>query len=124
MSVFELRILKYMCDVSGIVEIFPETLLFHRTDLKFAIDDKFREKPIRPKIKTMYKLVMDNVMNCLIKRDAAEIVTEYEYGDFNMVLYGKKKKLKDLYDKFRNYDNNDLELLDRLLPKRLKIQKI
>jgi hypothetical protein len=24
-----------------------------------------------------------------------------------------------LYDKFRNYDNNDLELLDRLLPKRL-----
>jgi ferritin-like protein len=62
---------------------------------------------------------MDNVMNCLIKRDAVEIVTKYEYGDFNMMLYGKKKKLKDLYDKFRNYDNNDLELLDRLLPKRL-----
>lgn len=37
-------ILKYMCDVSGIYETFPETLLFHRTDLKSAIDGKFSQK--------------------------------------------------------------------------------
>jgi hypothetical protein len=108
-----------MCDVSGIVETFPETLLFHRTDLKSAIDDKFSEKPLHTKRKTMYKLVMDNVMNCLIKRNAVEIITEYEYGEFNMVLYGKTKKLKDLCNKFRNYDDNDLKILEKLLPKEL-----
>ena len=31
---FEWRILKYMCGVAGIYDTFPETLLFHRTDLK------------------------------------------------------------------------------------------
>jgi len=35
-----------------------------------------------------------------------------------MILYGKKK-LKDLCDEFRKYENGDLELLDKLLPKRV-----
>ena len=61
---------------------------------------------------------MDNVMNCLMKRDAIEIVSEYEYGDFKMILYGKKK-LKDLCDEFKKYETGDLELLDKLLPKRV-----
>ena len=38
---FKWRILKYMCDVSNIYDTFPETLLFHRTDLKSYIDPKF-----------------------------------------------------------------------------------
>jgi len=68
--------------------------------------------------KTIYKLVMDNGMNCLMERDAIEIVSEYEYGDFKMILYGKKK-LKDLCDEFKKYETGDLELLDKLLPKRV-----
>ena len=107
-----------MCDVSGIFETFPETLLFLRTDLKSAIDDKFSQKSFHHKEKTIYKLVMDNVMNCLMERDAIEIVSEYEYGDFKMILYGKKK-LKDLCDEFRKYESGNLELLDKLLPKRV-----
>jgi hypothetical protein len=118
LCMFKWRILKYMCDVSGIYETFPETLLFHRTALKSAIDDKFSQKSSHHKEKTIYKLVMDNVMNCLMKRDAIEIVSEYEYGDFKMILYGKKK-LKDLCDEFKKYETGDLELLDKLLPKRV-----
>ena len=37
LSKFEWRILKYMCGVAGIYDTFPETLLFHRTDLKAYI---------------------------------------------------------------------------------------
>ncbi|HZL24251.1 MAG TPA: hypothetical protein VFC05_13070 [Nitrososphaeraceae archaeon] len=53
-----------------------------------------------------------------MERDAIEIVSEYEYGDFKMILYGKKK-LKDLCDEFKKYETGDLELLDKLLPKRV-----
>jgi hypothetical protein len=53
-----------------------------------------------------------------MKRDAIEIVSEYEYGDFKMILYAKKK-LKDLCDEFKKYETGDLELLDKLLPKRV-----
>jgi hypothetical protein len=41
LSKFEWRILKYMCGVAGIYDTFPETLLFHRTDLKAYINPKF-----------------------------------------------------------------------------------
>jgi hypothetical protein len=60
---------------------------------------------------------MDNVMGCLIDRDAVEIVTEYEYGDLKMILYGSKKKLKDMRDDFKQYEMEDFALLDRLFPK-------
>ena len=93
LCLFKWRILKYMCDVSGIYETFPETLLFHRTDLKSAIDDKFSQQSSHHREKTIYKLVMNNVMNCLMKRDAIEIVSEYEYWRFqNDTLWEEKTK--------------------------------
>jgi hypothetical protein len=119
LSSFKWRILKYMCSVSGIYDTFPETLLFHRTDLKAYIDAKFNQEYLHSKGGTIYKLIMDNVMGCLIHRDAVEIVTEYEYGDLKMILYGSKKKLKDMCDDFKKYEMEDFALLDRLFPKSL-----
>jgi hypothetical protein len=112
------KILKYMCDVSNIYNTFPEILLFHRTDLKAYIDSKISKEYIHGKGGgIMYKLIMDNVMDCLMDREAVEIVEEYKYGNLNMILYGQKKKLKDLCDEFKKYEIGDSALLDRLLPK-------
>ena len=115
---FKWRILKYMCDVSNIYDTFPETLLFHRTDLKSYIDPKFSKEYLHGKGGIIYKLVMDNVMDCLMNREAIEIVDEYKYGNLNMILYGQKRRLKDLCDEFKKYEIVDSALLDRLLPKR------
>ncbi|MBA3749419.1 MAG: hypothetical protein H0X03_00695 [Nitrosopumilus sp.] len=112
----EWRILKYMCEMSGIYDTFPETLLFHRNDFKAFIDRKVRHEYSHDKIGRLYKLIMDKIMDCLKARDAVEIVSEYEYGDSKMILYGKKKELKDLCDEFKKYEDGDLALLDRLLP--------
>ena len=115
---FKWKILKYMCDVSNIYTTFPEILLFHRTDLKAYIDSKFSKEYIHGKGGgIMYNLIMDNVMDCLMDREAVEIVEEYKYGNLNMILYGQKKKLKDLCDEFKKYEIGDSALLDRLLPK-------
>jgi len=51
-------------------------------------------------------------------REAVEIVEEYKYGNLNMILYGQKRRLKDLCDEFKKYEIGDSALLDRLLPKR------
>jgi hypothetical protein len=107
-----------MCDVSNIYDTFPETLLFHRTDLKSYIDPKFSKEYLHGKGGIIYKLVMDNVMDCLMDREAVEIVEEYKYGNLNMILYGQKRRLKDLCDEFKKYEIVDSALLDRLLPKR------
>jgi hypothetical protein len=116
---FKWRILKYMCDMIRIYDTFPETLLFHRTDLKSYIDQKLSQEYSHGTPGTLYKIIMDNVMDCLMDRDAVEKVTEYEYGDSMMVLYGRKKILNDLRDEFKKYEMIDYALLNRLLPKRL-----
>ena len=43
--------------------------------------------------------------------------TEYEYGDSEMVIYRKQKKLEVMCDEFKKHELGDLTLLDRLLPK-------
>ena len=89
---FKWRILKYMCEVSNIYNTFPETLLFHRTELKAYIDSKFYKENIHSNGETPpYKLIMDNVMDCLMNRDAVKIVEEYKYGNLNMVLRTNQK---------------------------------
>lgn len=114
---FKWRILKYMCGVIGIYDTFPEILLFHRTDLKVYIDIKFSKEYLRNNEGTLYKLIMDKVMGCLVDRDVVEIVSGYEYGNLKMVLYGRKKKLKDLCDDLKKYEMEDFTSLDRLFPK-------
>jgi hypothetical protein len=84
LSSFEWRILKYICNVTGIYDTFPEILLFHRTDLKASIDSKFRQEYLQNEGGAIYKFTMNNVMGSLIDRNAVEIVTEYEYGNLNM----------------------------------------
>jgi hypothetical protein len=63
---------------------------------------------------------MNNVMGSLIDRNAVEIVTEYEYGNLNMALYGRKKKLKEMCDELKKYEIKDFILIDRLFPKNAK----
>jgi hypothetical protein len=118
---FQWRILKYMCEVSNIYNTFPETLLFHRTDLKDYIDYKFSKETNHSNGENPpYKLIMDNVMDCLMDRDAVEMVEEYKYGNFNMVLYGQTKKFKDACNEFMKYNEiDDPFLIDRLLPKEI-----
>ena len=106
-----------MCGVAGIYDTFPETLLFHRTDLKAYIDPKFSQEYLHDEGGPIYKFTMDNVMSSLMDRDVVEIVTEYEYGNLKMALYGRKKKLKDMCDALKNYEMEDFTLLDKLFPK-------
>ena len=68
-----------MCGVSGIYDIFPEVLLFRRTDLQTFIDPKVGKELLHDKGGALYKLIMDNVMSRLIDRAAVEIVEEYEF---------------------------------------------
>ncbi len=117
---FEWRILKYMCSVTGIYDTFPEILLFHRTDLKAYIDPKFSQKYFHNEGGAIYKFIMDNIMRSLLDRNVVEIVTEYQYGNLNMTLYGSKKKLKEMCDDLKKYEMEDFTLIDKLFPKILK----
>jgi hypothetical protein len=117
LSSFEWRILKYMCSVTGIYDTFPEILLFHRTDLKASIDSKFSQEYLQKEGGAVYKFTMNNVMGSLIDRNAVEIVTEYEYGNLNMALYGRKKKLKEMCDELKKYEIKDFVLIDKLFSK-------
>ena len=112
----EWKILKYMCDMSGIYDTFPETLLFHRNDFKTFIDRKLEQEYSDDKVGRLYKLIMDKVMTRLERRNAVEVVAEYQYGDSKMILYEKKKKLKDLCNEFKKYTEADKSFIDRLLP--------
>lgn len=114
---FQWKILKYMCDVTGIYDIFPEVLLFHRTDLKADIDLKINQENLRNAGGALYKLIMDNAMSTLIERDVIEVVGEYEYGNLKIVLYGRKKKLGDLCNEIKGYKVGDFVLVDKLFPK-------
>ena len=58
----EWKILKYMCDMSGIYDTFPETLLFHRNYFKTFIDRKLKQGCSDDKVGKLYKLIMDKVM--------------------------------------------------------------
>ena len=114
---FKWRILRYMCEKSDKYDTFPETDLFHRTDFRGYIDSKLSKEYLTGQRGTLYKLIMNAVMDCLKDRDAIEIDTEYEYGDSEMVIYRKKKRLEDLCQEFKKYEMGDSALLDRLLPK-------
>jgi hypothetical protein len=99
---FKWRILRYMCELCEKYESFPETELFHRTDLKAYIDNKLSQQYLSGK-KSLYKIIMTNVKKCLIDRDAVEVSYEYEYGDSKMIIYKKKKKLLDVCSEFERY---------------------
>jgi hypothetical protein len=117
LSKFQWEILKYMCSVAGVYDIFPEVLLFHRTNLKSYIDSKVKNEYLHDKGGVLYKLIMDNVMNQLIERAAVEVVEEYQYGNLKMILYGRENKLKDMCDDLKEYETEDFTLLDKLFPK-------
>jgi hypothetical protein len=117
LSSFEWRILKYMCSVTGIYDTFPEILFFHRTDLKASIDSKFSQEFLQNERGAIYKFTMNDVMGSLIDRNAVEIVTEFEYWNLNMALYGRKKKLKEMCDELKKYEIKDFILIDKLFPK-------
>lgn len=106
-----------MCSVTGIYDTFPEILLFHRTDLKASIDSKFSQEFLQNEGGAIYKFTMNNVMGSLIDRNAVEIVTEFEYGNLNMALYSRKKKLKEMCDELKKYEIKDFILIDKLFPK-------
>jgi hypothetical protein len=62
-----------MYDASNIYNSFPETLLFHRTAIKAYIDSKFSKEYLHGKgEEIIYKLIMDNVMDCLMDREIVE----------------------------------------------------
>jgi len=105
-----------MCNMYGIYGTFPETLLFHRNDFKTFIDRKLEQEYSGDKVGRLYKLIMDKVMTRLERKNAVEVVTAYQYGDSKMILYEKKKKLKDLCNEFKKYTEADKSFIDRLLP--------
>ena len=55
-------------------------------------------------------------MTRLERRNAVEVVTQYQYGDSKMILYEKKKILKDLCNEFKKYTEADKSFIDSLLP--------
>ena len=110
---FEWRILKYMCSVTGVYDTLPEILLFLRTDLKASIDPKFSQEYLHNEGGAIYKFTMDNVMKSLLDRNAVEIVTEYQYGNLKMILYGSKEMCDDL----KKYEMGDFILIGKLFPK-------
>jgi hypothetical protein len=62
---FKWRILKYMCEKADSYDTFPETELFHRTELKAYIDPKLSQQYLEGQRGTLHKIIMDNVMDCL-----------------------------------------------------------
>jgi hypothetical protein len=114
---FKWRILKYMCETSDKYEIFPETELFFRTDLKDYIDEKYQQDFLHGESGTLYKLLMDRIMSCLIDRKAVEVFGSYAYNYSEITIYKKTQTLKDRCEEFKKVEMGDSSLLDKYLPK-------
>jgi hypothetical protein len=112
---FQWRILKYMCEMSDKYGSFLETELFFRTDLKAYLDEHYGEEYLHGKEGTLYKLLMDKVMNYLLNRHAVEVSKSYPYGESEMKIYKITQKLKNKCKEFK-YEMGDHKLLDELLP--------
>jgi hypothetical protein len=114
---FKWRILKYMCQMCEKYGTFLETELFFRADLKGYIDEKYGRDYLHGKSASLYKLLMDRIMNCLIDRDVVEVSGSYPYGYSEMSVYKTNQRLKDKCGEFEKYEMGDASLLDKHLPK-------
>jgi hypothetical protein len=117
LSRFKWIILKYICEMCDRYSTFPETELFHKTNLKGYIDENYGQHYLHGKRGTLYKLLMDRIMNCLRDRDAVEIAGNYGYGDSEINVYKPTQKLKDNCEKSKKYEMADMSRLDEFFPK-------
>jgi hypothetical protein len=85
--------------------------------LKGYIDEKYGRDYLHGKSATLYKLLMDRIMNCLIERDVVEVSGSYPYGYSEMSVYKTNQRLKDKRGEFEKYEMGDASLLDKHLPK-------
>ena len=77
---FEWAILKYICDMHGKYDTFIETELFFKAGLHGYIDQKYKQEYLIGKERTLYKLVMERIMNSLKSRSAIEMIANHTYG--------------------------------------------
>jgi hypothetical protein len=116
LSRFKWIILKYICEMSDRYSTFPETELFHKTKLK-------GQHYLHGRRGTLYKLLTDRIMNCLMDRDAVEIAGNYGYGDSEIIIYKPSQNLKDKCEKSKKYEMADVSRLDEFFPKVDNISK-
>jgi hypothetical protein len=118
LSRFKWIILKYICEMSDRYSTFPESELFHKTNLKGFIDENYGQHYLHSKRGTLYKLLMDRIMNCLKDRDTVEIAGNYGYGDSEIIVYKPSQNLKDKCEKSKKYEEMaDMSRLDEFFPK-------
>jgi hypothetical protein len=113
---FKWRILKYLCEMCNKYGTFLETELFFRTDLKGYLDERYGQDYLHGKEGTLYKLLMDKIMSCLLNRHALEVSRSYPYGASEMVVYKTTQNLEKKCEEFKKYEMGSYEQLDKLLP--------
>jgi hypothetical protein len=123
LSRFKWIILKYICEMCESYSTFPETELFHKTKLKGYIDENYGQHYLHARRGTLYKLLMDRIMNCLMDRDAVEIAGNYGYGDSEIIIYKPSQNLKEKCEKSKKYEMEDMSRLDEFFPKIDNISK-
>jgi hypothetical protein len=123
LSRFKWIILKYICEMCERDSTFPETELFHKTKLKGYIDENYGQHYLHGRRGTLYKLLMDRIMNCLMDRDAVEIAGNYGYGDSEIIIYKPSQNLKEKCEKSKKYEMEDMSRLDEFFPKIDNISK-
>lgn len=118
LSRFKWITLKYICGMCDRYSTFPETELFHKTNLKGYIDENYGQHYLHGRRGSLYKLLMDRIMNCLKDRDAVEIAGNYGYGDSEIIIYKPSQNLKEKCEKSKKYEEMaDMSRLDEFFPK-------
>jgi hypothetical protein len=117
LSRFKWTILKYICEMCDRYSTFSETELFHKTRLKGYIDENYGQHYLHGRRGTLYKLLMDRIMNCLMDRDAVETAGNYVYGDSEIIIYRPSPNLRDKCEKSRKYEMADISRLDEFFPR-------
>ena len=114
---FEWAILKYMCDMHGKYDTFIETELFFKAGLHGYIDQKYRQDYLSGKERTLYKLVMERIMNSLKSRNAIEMIANHTHGS-KMTKLKRSQTLESKCNEFKKGPRmGDISLLNRILPK-------
>src|SRR5919197_3533627 len=113
---FEWAILKYMCDNHGKYDTFIETELFFKAGLHGNIDQKYRQDYLSGKERTLYKLVMERIMNSLKSRNAIEMIAIHTHGS-KMTTIKKSQILEEKCNEFKRAPGmGDVSLINRILP--------
>jgi hypothetical protein len=110
---FQSRICKYICENHYGQKIFHQIDLLKNTGLHAFIDEKMQTDFTYGRRGTVYKLLMDEVMNSLVDRGAVKLFLEQSWGNTTLNYYKVLERLTNNCESFTVSRDVDI---DEIIP--------